>query len=599
MDKVRNIGSTRDRLRQFVRGSAALFRYLLSHHPRELVVVVCLAAVLVLPFILREAVGSVERPPRDGDRLVILTPHNATIRREFGEAFTRHMRENYAKEVYVDWRNPGGTSEIARVIDSEFEAAFELFWHREERGIWGKTVAEAFDDRRLLPAQEGEKETSAQAARRLFLASDVGIGVDLFFGGGTYDFRNQAEQGHLVAKDARGSFGISPLLAEKPEWFEEKVFPASFSGERYRDSDARWIGTCLSSFGICYNRDGLRRLGILESPSAWEDLADPRLFGEVALADPTKSGSIAKAFEMLIQQEIAIAFEREVARVGLADLELSDEEVAREARASGWRNGLRLIQRIAANARYFTDSSSRIPLDVAQGNASVGMCIDFYGRTFVDQVAEREGISRVGFAIPVGGTSSGADPIAMFRGAPRPDLAHAFLRFVVSPEGQRLWNFRVGAPGGPSRTSLRRLPVRRDAYLPEELAYFTDPEDLPYQRGDFFTYRPEWTAESFEAIRFIIGIMCVNTHNELRDAWRAIAQAGIPDEALEVFEDLGMVNYELANGGISEVLDGGSRLEEVRLARDLSDYFRGQYRRAERLARKARPLPKKNQSTRS
>ena len=38
-----------------------------------------------------------------------------------------------------------------------------------------------------------------QMARRAFLTSDViGIGIDLFFGGGSYDFAQQAAAGRLV-----------------------------------------------------------------------------------------------------------------------------------------------------------------------------------------------------------------------------------------------------------------------------------------------------------------------------------------------------------------------------------------------------------------
>ncbi len=582
-EKKRSIFSLSPRL---VMGGLRLLRYLFLHHFREVFVVTILVAVLALPFVMRGAVA--DQAPSGGERLTILTPHNGTIRREFGDAFSRHMREQLGRKVSIDWRNPGGTSEIARVIDSEFAASFENYGKKKTQVSW-KERLKKFDPRR--GATVTKKKALDQNARAEFLASNVGIGIDLFFGGGTYDFQVQAEKGHLVSQDHEERYGLGALVTEEPEWFKEDVLAMSFGGEPFRDPENRWVGTCLSSFGICFNRDGLQRLGIQKVPDAWEDLADPRLRGEVALADPSKSGSITKAFEMLIQQQMAIAVAQEVARAGQSELELSDEEIVRSALAQGWRNGLRIIQRIAANARYFTDSSSRIPLDVAQGNAVAGMCIDFYGRTFVELAAAGPGgVSRVGYASPPGGTSVGADPIGMFRGAPRPDLAHAFMRFVLSPEGQRLWNYRAGAPGGPSATSLRRLPVRQDAYLSEELVHFTDPEVLPYQSSSLFTYHPKWTAGAFDAIRFIVRLMCVDSHDELRESWRAIVAAGMPPDAVRIFEDLGMVNYGLAMGGIAETLSSGRKLEELRLARDLLDSFSGQYRRAARLARRsARP----------
>ena len=62
----------------------------------------------------------------------------------------------------------------------------------------------------------------------------------------------------------------------------------------------------MSTFGSIYNRDSLERLGYKGTPSNWRDLADVRFFRELALADPTKSGSITKAFEMIVQQEMQL-----------------------------------------------------------------------------------------------------------------------------------------------------------------------------------------------------------------------------------------------------------------------------------------------------
>ena len=61
----------------------------------------------------------------------------------------------------------------------------------------------------------------------------------------------------------------------------------------------------------------------------------------------------------------------------------------------GWTRGLQLIQRISANSRYFTDSATKIPLEVAQGDAACGMCIDFYGLSFEDLVRKDDGTTRV------------------------------------------------------------------------------------------------------------------------------------------------------------------------------------------------------------
>src|SRR5690606_20799824 len=108
-------------------------------------------------------------------------------------------------------------------------------------------------------------------AREAFLASDVGCGIDLFYGGGSFDFIRHARAGRLVD---------SGILRLRPEWFTDEVIPRTFAGEEYWDEEGRWVGVVLSSFGILMNRDSLARLGAETPPRAWADLADPRYAGE-------------------------------------------------------------------------------------------------------------------------------------------------------------------------------------------------------------------------------------------------------------------------------------------------------------------------------
>jgi len=169
----------------------------------------------------------------------------------------------------------------------------------------------------------------------------------------------------------------------------------------------------------------------VEAPDQWADLGDPRYRGTLAIADPAKSGSAVKTFEMLMQQQLADAVAR-IDPLAVADLTLAN----RDALDAGWTAGLNLIQKISANARYFADSAAKTPFDVAQGNAAAGMSIDFYGRTLSEYLRQPDGSSRIQFVLPEGGTSVGADPIALFRGAPHPALAQEFIRFVLSPEGR-------------------------------------------------------------------------------------------------------------------------------------------------------------------
>jgi ABC-type Fe3+ transport system substrate-binding protein len=372
------------------------------------------------------------------------------------------------------------------------------------------------------------------------------------------------------------------VVQRHPEWFGPSAIPASYSGEAYRDPAGRWVGTVVSSFGLLYNRTSLQRLGV-SPPRQWSDLTDSRLRGEVALADPTKSGAIAKAFEMILQQQMHRRW------VELAATEA--DPTVREARAvrEGWTTGLRLVQLAAANARYFTDSSQKPPIDVGQGDAAVGMCIDFFGRYEEEAMVRREGGARVKFVTPAGGSVFSVDPVALFRGAPHPELARAFIDFALSLEGQKLWNFRVGTPGGPERFALRRLPVRADFYTEAAwVPYRSDPDARPYEEAEPLLYHPEWTGDLFREMSFIIRSMCIDALPELQEAWRAVLAAGQPAKALRHLTDVSAVDYDRTRGEIKRRLGTRNKLDEMELARELGATFRRQYREARDLARESK-----------
>ena len=546
---------------------------------RITIVLLILAAVLVAPFAFRPAGMEQRMHGERSERIVIISPHNESIQSEFGRAFTAHMKKVHGRDVFVDWRQPGGTTEIARFLRSEFTTRFETYWTKKTGLPFTNAIRDAFANPKLDPApgKEGSSagptllnlstpEEQAATARKLFLESSLGIGIDLFFGGGAYDFERQASAGLLVGSDQSGKYGLLALATARPDWFSDAVMPASVSGEPFRDAQFRWAGTVLSAFGICYNSDVLARLGIKEVPDTWSALEDPRYFGQIALADPTKSGSTTKAFEMLVQERIQ-TLQREK---GLSES---------EALNAGWNDAMRLILRISANSRYFTDSAAKVPRDVAMGDAAAGMCIDFYGRTFNEIYRSPEtGDSRIHFVMPRGGTSIGADPIGMLRGAPQPELAHFFIEFVLSPEGQKLWNYRPGTEGGPRRFALRRPPIRKDFYNVTNQLSMTDPEVDPYIISAGFTYHPEWTGPLFGALRFIIRGACMDPHEEQLAAWRVLIAAGLPEEGVTQFEDISAISYERVISEIAPALKTADKVKQVTMARELAESFRFHYK---------------------
>lgn len=514
---------------------------------RNLAVLVALALVLALPFALKPKENLLAAAD---ETLVIISPHNEAIRYEFSRAFGEYYKAKTGRTVRIDWRIVGGTSEIARYLQGEYYNAFQRDWVSSGQK-WTDEAASTF----MNP-------TATTPAREAFLQSNAGVGIDLFFGGGAFDFINQAKLGTLVD---------SGVITAHPDWFTDAVIPQSVSGEPYYDAKGRWIGTCLSAFGICYNADSVRRLGVTTLPSSWNDLTNPKFAHQVALADPTKSGSIAKAFEMVIQQQM-----QQVVGAG---------EATEAALAEGWTRGLQLLLKASANSRYFSDAAGKVPMDVSLGDAAIGMCIDFYGRFQSEAVKVGDTSSRLQYFTPLGGSSIGVDPIGLLRGAPNPELAREFITFVLSVEGQKLWNFKVGTPGGPTKYALRRLPVRKDLYAPEYTAFRSDPDTLPYEEAKSFTYHDAWTGPLFSALRFIIRVSCIDSHDEQASAWQALIAANFPPKATATFNDVSAIDYATTKNEIRTSLKGSTPLKEVQLAARLGEHFRAQYRLAEKLAK--------------
>lgn len=497
---------------------------------RYLFVLLSMAVVIAAPIFLRPEESARTSDYAERDRLVVITPHVETIRYELEQGFYGWMKERHGRKVVIDWRVPGGTSDIIKVVNSEFKAADAL--------------------------QKGGS-----------------IGLDLMLGGGPIDYAGLKKGGLIVAADASGQYGPAAVKAAHPDWFTDAAIPAVMAGQAYYDPDLTWVGTCLSAFGICWNGENLERRG-MKAPQTWADLAAPAYENQIALSDPTKSGTVAAMFECILQISMAQAV---AAAPGDA-----------AAPAAGWAEGLRITRRIGANARYWTDSSTKIPLDVAEGEALAGMCVDFYGRNLIERLQRANGQSRLAFLAPRGGTTISPQPVAMFRGAPNPELATRFIEYLLSLEAQKLWGLKAGAPGGPEKMALRNMPLRRDYYTPEILSHAADPELRPLEPGAAFVYEPKFTGEYFSAIRFLIRAACIDPHLELKETWHELIAAGFPPEATAAFDDLTGADYAAVKERIAPVLKAKDSVATAKLARELSERFRQNYLKARDLARAGR-----------
>ena len=95
-------------------------------------------------------------------------------------------------------------------------------------------------------------------------------------------------------------------------------------------------------------------------------------------------------------------------------------------------------------------------------------------------------------------------------------------------------------------------------------------------------------------LAFAVRVMCIDTRDELTAAWRALIDAkdrtgAFPPKALAAFEDMRGVDYAAASARILKAVSSGtSKIVQVRLAKELADGFRANYRRAAELAREGK-----------
>ena len=580
-----------------------------SRWSRACLVIVLLA--IALPCLWRQPAG----PPgwqRGDPELVIITPHNEAIRLEFGRAFSAWHRERHGRPVRIDWRAPGGTTEISRYLTGQYAAAVRAWWTGQHRRWPAGAGAALFDDAVIAGRPADARAEALRAIREALLRTDDPAAftarIDLFFGGGAYDHADAARKGLTVA----------PWGANGPPADLGAAVPERQGGETWRTPV--WFGAALSTFGICYNLDRLRDLGVARPPAQWADLADPVYFRRLGLADPTKSGSAAKAFEMILQQQCRravraqdytddnVAFLEQMlaaARLPPGVMPQGVPLAYQEAVERGWSEGLALIQLIGANARYFSDSASKVPLDVSQGDAVAGLAIDYYARFQAGTGRAPDGRPRMAFVAPAGGTSVSADPISLLRGAEHRAVAVRFMEFLLSEAGQRLWAYRVGTPGGPVQFALCRLPIRRDFYpasadtgaarRAEHDRYsgvaLADPAVDPYILAGQAVYVPRWTAQHFGVHRDLIRAMCLDSGDELRAAWRAILAHGGPAAQPEAMRLLRRLPEQPEPLTWRSALDIQRKTERFDYLRAWTACFRRNYREAERLAQKSAAGP--------
>ena len=376
------------------------------------------------------------------DKLVIISPHWEGIETEFDTGFKVWYAKETGRQVAVDWLDQGGSSSDFRFIESEFKR---------------------------LPE---------------------GIGIDLFFGGGTDNYLK------LAAKGLLAPYKLSETQLAR--------IPKEIFGIPVYDPKYRWYGAALSSFGIMYNEE-LRALFDLPEIQTWHDLTHPELINRVGAADPRESGSAHMMYELILQ-------------------------------GYGWEEGFELITQLGANVRGFSAGSNAIPRDVAAGQVIYGMAIDFYA---YGQIAEI-GADKIKYVVPPDAAVVSPDSIAILKGAPNMEVAQKFLDFVLSDEAQKLWVLRDTDPEGPKwKGGLNRSSVIPALY--DELGercVAANPYELDLTPIDYDAVKG---GIRWDIVGDLIGALVIEPHKDLVNTWKAINKSKDPEKRAAAIQILGQV----------------------------------------------------------
>ena len=349
-------------------------------------------------------------------------------------------------------------------IEYEFERVFKVHYQRET----GKTVELDWLD-------VGGTSETIRFIQSEFKNKPSGIGIDLFFGGGIDPYLTLKQAGLLE------SYALPQALLSQ--------IPPRLGGVPLYDPGFHWYAATLAGFGIVYNKAVLE-LTKLPVITTWKGLAAPSAFTWVGSADPRKSGSVHMAYEIILQ-------------------------------AYGWKEGWKIITGIGANARKFTNSASQVPKDVAIGEVAYGLAIDFYAWAQVNE----SGADKIGYVMPDNLTSMNPDSIGILKGAPNRAVAQAFIRFVLSENGQKLWILKKGLPHGPARFQLNRfsvLPALYGKIKPQDTAVKFNPFTW---RSDF-SFDAEVGSRRWGMVNDLIGSLIIDQKSLLDQAWSAALEDG-------------------------------------------------------------------------
>lgn len=233
------------------------------------------------------------------------------------------------------------------------------------------------------------------------------------------------------------------IAASEEGLFETYESPnAAAISDDYKSKDSTWSGVYVGALGFCSNTEILAELGV-EAPTSWEDLLDPALEGNVAMAHPATSGTAFTAFWTVVTLE---ADKLEAAEPGTGyeaaeAMATAEAEATQEAPAdsapriptqAAIDNAFAYFAELNNNILQYTRSGSA-PGTMA-GNGEVAVSIIFSHDCTKLQVEGFQDILVTTF--PEEGTGYEIGGMAILKNAPELDAAKMWYDWALTADAQ-------------------------------------------------------------------------------------------------------------------------------------------------------------------
>ncbi len=245
---------------------------------------------------------------------------------------------------------------------------------------WCQLVASEFTKSSGIKA-DYVRLSGGEAVARLSAAGE-NPEFDAWFGGGA--------DGHVAAE---GEGLIENFVPEN----------AALIPDEYKDPNGFWTGIYVGALSFCSNTDVLDKLGV-SAPESWEDMLDPKLQQNVAMAHPGTSGT---------------AYQAVWSQVMLND--------GSQDKAMDYFKGMH------KNVLQYSKSGSAPGQMAGRGEVGVGVIFAQDCQKFIN-----EGFSQLKTTFPKEGATYEVGAVSLIKNAKHPEAAKKFIEWSLTADAQNL-----------------------------------------------------------------------------------------------------------------------------------------------------------------